>query len=66
MTSKRSPQLKNDFPASRSARSSTRASTGHQTSAGTKMKPFIYGARNGIHIIGLDQTARLFARRSTS
>jgi small subunit ribosomal protein S2 len=26
------------------------------------MRPFIYGARNGIHIIDLDQTARLFAR----
>ena len=26
------------------------------------MRPFIYGARNGIHIIDLDQTARLFKR----
>ena len=26
------------------------------------MRPFIYGARNGIHIIDLDQTARLFQR----
>ena len=26
------------------------------------MRPFIYGARNGIHIIDLDQTARLFER----
>lgn len=30
---------------------------GHQTSRwNPKMKPFIYGARNGIHIIDLDQT----------
>jgi small subunit ribosomal protein S2 len=26
------------------------------------MRPFIYGARNGIHIVDLDQTARLFKR----
>jgi small subunit ribosomal protein S2 len=26
------------------------------------MRPFIYGARNGIHIIDLDQTTRLFKR----
>ena len=26
------------------------------------MRTFIYGARNGIHIIDLDQTARLFQR----
>jgi small subunit ribosomal protein S2 len=26
------------------------------------MRPYIYGARNGIHIIDLDQTARLFQR----
>ena len=36
---------------------------GHQTKRwNPKMKPFIYGARNGIHIIDLDQTARLFSR----
>ncbi len=36
---------------------------GHQTKRwNPKMKPFIYGARNGIHIIDLDQTARLFHR----
>jgi small subunit ribosomal protein S2 len=36
---------------------------GHQTKRwNPKMRPFIYGARNGIHIIDLDQTARLFAR----
>ena len=36
---------------------------GHQTKRwNPKMRPFIYGARNGIHIVDLDQTARLFAR----
>lgn len=36
---------------------------GHQTKRwNPKMRPFIYGARNGIHIIDLDQTSRLFTR----
>src|SRR5689334_12596586 len=36
---------------------------GHQTKRwNPKMRPFIYGARNGIHIIALDQTAQLFRR----
>ena len=36
---------------------------GHQTKRwNPKMRPFIYGARNGIHIIDLDQTAHLFKR----
>ena len=36
---------------------------GHQTKRwNPKMKPYIYGARNGIHIIDLDQTAQLFRR----
>ena len=36
---------------------------GHQTKRwNPKMKQYIYGARNGIHIIDLDQTARLFQR----
>jgi small subunit ribosomal protein S2 len=36
---------------------------GHQTKRwNPKMKPYIYGARNGIHIIDLDQTTRLFKR----
>jgi len=36
---------------------------GHQTKRwNPKMRPFIYGARNGIHIIDLDQTATLFKR----
>ncbi len=36
---------------------------GHQTKRwNPKMRPYIYGARNGIHIIDLDQTTRLFTR----
>ena len=36
---------------------------GHQTKRwNPKMKPYIYGSRSGIHIIDLDQTARLFKR----
>ena len=36
---------------------------GHQTKRwNPKMRPFIYGARNGVHIIDLDQTARMFKR----
>jgi small subunit ribosomal protein S2 len=36
---------------------------GHQTKRwNPKMRPFIYGNRNGIHIIDLDQTAKLFKR----
>lgn len=36
---------------------------GHQTRRwNPKMRPFIFGARNGIHIIDLDQTATLFRR----
>jgi small subunit ribosomal protein S2 len=37
---------------------------GHQTKRwNPKMRPFIYGARNGIHIIDLDQTARALPPR---
>jgi len=36
---------------------------GHQTRRwNPKMRPYIYGARNGIHIVDLDQTAQLFRR----
>jgi len=35
---------------------------GHQTQKwNPKMKPYIYGARNGVHIVDLQQTSRLFA-----
>jgi small subunit ribosomal protein S2 len=36
---------------------------GHQTKRwNPKMRPYIYGARNGIHIVDLDQTAHLLKR----
>lgn len=36
---------------------------GHQTKRwNPKMSPYLYGARNGIHIIDLDQTVQLFRR----
>jgi small subunit ribosomal protein S2 len=36
---------------------------GHQTNRwNPKMQPYIYGARNGIHIVDLDQTARFLKR----
>ena len=36
---------------------------GHQTKRwNPKMRPYIYGARNGIHIVDLDQTAQLFRK----
>src|SRR5512144_2862090 len=36
---------------------------GHQTKRwNPKMRPFIFGARNGIHIIDLQHTVKLFAR----
>jgi small subunit ribosomal protein S2 len=36
---------------------------GHQTKRwNPKMRPYIYGARNGVHIVDLDQTARMFQR----
>ncbi|MFU8803520.1 MAG: 30S ribosomal protein S2 [Bradymonadaceae bacterium] len=39
---------------------------GHQTNRwNPKMRPYIYGARNGIHIIDLSQTVRLFAEAYT-
>jgi nitrogen-specific signal transduction histidine kinase len=36
---------------------------GHQTKRwNPKMRPYLYGARNGIHIIDLDQSVQLFKR----
>ncbi|MFW6053885.1 MAG: 30S ribosomal protein S2, partial [Persicimonas sp.] len=36
---------------------------GHQTNRwDPKMGPYIYGARNGVHIIDLSQSVRMFAR----
>ena len=57
------PQLKNDFPLPLRSLLDAGVHFGHQTKRwNPKMRPFIYGARNGIHIIDLDQTARLFQR----
>ena len=63
MTQSAVPQLKNDFPLPLRSLLDAGVHFGHQTKRwNPKMRPFIYGARNGIHIIDLDQTARLFAR----
>ena len=57
------PQLRGDFPLPLKSLLDAGVHFGHQTKRwNPKMKPFIYGARNGIHIIDLDQTARLFQR----
>ncbi len=57
------PTLKNDFPLPLRSLLDAGVHFGHQTKRwNPKMRPFIYGARNGIHIIDLDQTARLFQR----
>jgi len=63
MTQSDVPQLKNDFPLPLRSLLDAGVHFGHQTKRwNPKMRPFIYGARNGIHIIDLDQTARLFQR----
>ncbi len=57
------PQLRVDFPLPLKSLLDAGVHFGHQTKRwNPKMRPFIYGARNGIHIVDLDQTARLFAR----
>ncbi len=57
------PQLRGDLPLSLKALLDAGVHFGHQTKRwNPKMRPYIYGARNGIHIVDLDQTARLFAR----
>ncbi|WP_394838434.1 30S ribosomal protein S2 [Pendulispora rubella] len=57
------PQLRGDFPLPLKALLDAGVHFGHQTKRwNPKMRPYIYGARNGIHIIDLDQTARLFQR----
>ena len=57
------PQLKNDFPLPLRSLLDAGVHFGHQTKRwNPKMRQYIYGARNGIHIIDLDQTARLFQR----
>ncbi len=57
------PQLRGDFPLPLKALLDAGVHFGHQTKRwNPKMRTYIYGARNGIHIIDLDQTARLFTR----
>jgi len=57
------PQLRGDFPLPLRSLLDAGVHFGHQTKRwNPKMRPYIYGARNGIHIIDLDQTARLFAK----
>jgi small subunit ribosomal protein S2 len=55
--------VKTDFPLPLRSLLDAGVHFGHQTKRwNPKMRRFIYGARNGIHIIDLDQTARLFTR----
>jgi small subunit ribosomal protein S2 len=57
------PVLRGDFPLPLKSLLDAGVHFGHQTKRwNPKMRTFIYGARNGIHIIDLDQTARLFQR----
>jgi small subunit ribosomal protein S2 len=57
------PQLRGDLPLPLRSLLDAGVHFGHQTKRwNPKMRPFIYGARNGIHIIDLDQTVRLFTR----
>ncbi|MBI2388959.1 MAG: 30S ribosomal protein S2 [Deltaproteobacteria bacterium] len=57
------PRLPGDLPLPLRSLLDAGVHFGHQTKRwNPKMRPFIYGARNGIHIIDLDQTARLFRR----
>jgi len=57
------PQIRGDFALPLKNLLDAGVHFGHQTKRwNPKMRPFIYGARNGIHIIDLDQTARLFQR----
>ena len=52
-----------DLPIGRRALIDAGVHFGHQTKRwNPRMRPYIYGARNGIHIIDLDQTAELFKR----
>jgi len=57
------PQLRGDFALPLKSLLDAGVHFGHQTKRwNPKMRSYIYGARNGIHIIDLDQTARLFTR----
>ncbi len=55
--------MRGDFPLPLRSLLDAGVHFGHQTKRwNPKMRPFIYGARNGIHIVDLDQTVRLFKR----
>jgi small subunit ribosomal protein S2 len=57
------PKIGGEFPLPLKSLLDAGVHFGHQTKRwNPKMRPYIYGARNGIHIIDLDQTARLFQR----
>jgi small subunit ribosomal protein S2 len=57
------PQLPGDFALPLKSLLDAGVHFGHQTKRwNPKMRQYIYGARNGVHIIDLDQTARLFTR----
>ena len=57
------PVLAGEFPLPLRSMLDAGVHFGHQTKRwNPKMRPFIYGARNGIHIIDLDQSVRLFKR----
>ena len=57
------PQIRGDFPLPLKSLLDAGVHFGHQTKRwNPKMRTYIYGARNGIHIIDLDQTARLFQK----
>jgi small subunit ribosomal protein S2 len=60
------PQMKGDFALPLKSLLDAGVHFGHQTKRwNPKMRPYIYGARNGVHIIDLDQTVRLFTRAFT-
>lgn len=57
------PDYASDLPLGLRALIDAGVHFGHQTRRwNPKMRPYIFGARNGIHIIDLDQTALLFKR----
>ncbi len=56
-------QLLGDYPLALQAMMDAGVHFGHQTKRwNPKMRTYIYGSRNGVHIIDLDQTMRLFKR----
>jgi len=58
-----SPVASGEFPIGLRALIDAGVHFGHQTKRwNPRMRPYIFGARNGIHIIDLDRTAELFKR----